>query len=165
MQYCEVQQLFDTLMPFGEYRSYWKSHYLADLPDAMIDAALANAAAAPSDNTLSSLWNFGGATAAVAADATALGDRSMGWMYSIDSVWAGPADDEANIGWTREVWEQIRKYSQENRLYLNFAGFGEEGEALVKDAYGETYTRLAAIKARYDPDNMFRYNQNINPAV
>jgi hypothetical protein len=165
MQYCEVQTLFDTLMPFGEYRSYWKSHFLAGLPDAMIDAALANAAEAPSPNTLSSLWNFGGATAAVPAAETALGDRSMGWMYSIDSVWADPADDEANIGWTRKVWEETRLHSQEGRLYLNFAGHGEDGEALVKDAYGKTYTRLAAIKARYDPDNLFRFNQNIRPAA
>ncbi|MGR3715374.1 MAG: BBE domain-containing protein, partial [Thermohalobaculum sp.] len=101
---------------------------------------------------------------AVAADATALGDRSMPWMYSIDSVWTDPADDAANIGWTRKVWEQTRPHSQEGRLYLNFAGFGEEGEALVKDAYGNTYARLAAIKARYDPGNMFRFNQNIAPA-
>ena len=165
MQYCEVQQMFDTMMPFGQYRCYWKSHYLAGLSDALIDLCLANAAEAPSDNTLSSLWNFGGATAAVAADATALGDRSMPWMYSIDSVWSEAADDEANIGWTRKVWEQTRQYSQEGRLYLNFAGFGEEGEALVKDAYGKTYARLAAIKAGYDPGNMFRFNQNIRPAA
>jgi hypothetical protein len=165
MSYCEVQTLFDTLMPAGEFRSYWKCHYLDDLPDAMIDRALANGAAAPSPNTLSSLWNFGGATAVVPADATALGDRSMGWMYSIDSVWADPADDEANIGWTRKVWEETRHYSQEGRLYLNFAGHGEDGESLVKDAYGKTYTRLAAIKAKYDPDNLFRFNQNIRPAA
>jgi FAD/FMN-containing dehydrogenase len=165
MPYCEVQTLFDTLMPAGDFRSYWKCHYLADLPDAMIEEALANGAAAPSDNTLSSLWNFGGATAAVPAEATALGDRSMGWMYSIDSVWPDQADDEANISWTRKVWEQTRQYSLEGRLYLNFAGHGEDGEALVKDAYGKNYARLAAIKAKYDPGNMFRFNQNIRPAA
>jgi FAD/FMN-containing dehydrogenase len=165
MPYCEVQTLFDTLMPAGDFRCYWKCHYLADLPDAMIDQALANAAAAPSDNTLSSLWNFGGATAAVPAEATALGDRSMGWMYSLDSVWPNPADDEANISWTRKAWDETRQYSLEGRLYLNFAGHGEDGEALVKDAYGKNYARLAAIKAKYDPGNMFRFNQNIRPAA
>ena len=165
MSNCEVQALFDTLMPFGQYRCYWKSHYLSDLSDPMIDLALSNAAEAPSDNTLSSLWNFGGATAAVAAEATALGDRSMGWMYSVDSVWNEAAEDEANIAWTRKVWEQSREYSLEGRLYLNFAGHGEDGVDLVKDAYGKNYTRLAAIKAKYDPENLFRFNQNIQSEV
>jgi FAD/FMN-containing dehydrogenase len=165
MPYCEVQQLFDTLFPAGDFRSYWKCHYTAEMPDDLIDAALQNAAEAPSNNTLSSLWNFGGATAAVPADATALGDRSFGWMYSIDSVWPDPADDEANISWTRKAWEETRKYSLEGRLYLNFAGHGEDGEALVKDAYGKNYARLAEIKAKYDPGNMFRFNQNIRPAA
>jgi len=165
MPYCEVQKLFDALFPAGQYRSYWKCHFLAGLPDAMIDAALANAAAAPSGKTLSSLWNFGGATAAVPADATALGDRSFGWMYSIDSVWPDPADDEANIAFTRKVWEETRQYSLEGRLYLNFAGHGEDNDALVKDAYGKNYARLAAIKAKFDPGNIFRFNQNIRPAA
>jgi FAD/FMN-containing dehydrogenase len=165
MPYVEVQKLFDTLMPAGDFRCYWKCHYLADLPDAMIEAALIHAAAAPSDNTLSSLWNMGAATMAVPADATAIGDRSIGWMYSIDSVWPDPADDERNIAFTRKAWEETRKFSQEGRLYLNFAGHGEDGEALVKDAYGKNYARLARIKAQYDPQNLFRFNQNIRPAA
>lgn len=165
MSYSALQKLFDTAVPFGKHRCYWKCHYLADLPDSMIEEALKNAAEAPSDTTLSSLWNFGGATAAVPAEATALGDRSMGWMYSIDSSWDEAAEDEANIAWTRNVWERTRKYSQEGRLYLNFAGHGEDGEALVKDAYGKNYARLAAIKAKYDPGNLFRFNQNIKPEV
>lgn len=165
MAYCDVQQLFDTLFPKGKFRSYWKCHYLAELSDAMIDAALENGVAAPSDNTLSSLWNMGAATQAVPAEATALGDRSMGWMYSLDSVWADPTDDTANIDWTRKAWQATRQHSLENRLYLNFAGHGEDGEALVKDAHGKNYARLAQIKAKYDPDNLFRFNQNIRPAA
>jgi FAD/FMN-containing dehydrogenase len=89
----------------------------------------------------------------------------MGWMYSVDSVWNEAAEDEANIAWTRKVWEQSREYSLEGRLYLNFAGHGEDGVDLVKDAYGKNYTRLAAIKAKYDPENLFRFNQNIQPEV
>lgn len=163
MSYCEVQTLFDTIIPFGQHRCYWKCHYLEDLPDEMIDQAIANAAEAPSDNTLSSLWNFGGATAAVPAEETALGDRSMGWMYSIDSIWNKAEEDEANIAWTRSVWEKAREFSHDGRLYLNFAGHGEDGEALVKDAYGKNYARLAEVKAKYDPGNLFRFNQNIMP--
>lgn len=165
MPYCQLQKLFDTLMPAGDFRSYWKSHFLENLPDTMIEKALANAASAPSNNTLSSLWNFGGATGAVAADATALGDRSFRWMYSIDSVWSDPADDRTNIDWTRRAWEETRKYSQEGRLYLSFAGHGEDGEKLVQEAYGRNYARLAEVKAKYDPSNLFRFNQNIRPAT
>lgn len=164
LSYCALQKLFDGIAPFGQQRCYWKCHYLTDLPDAMIELALANAAQAPSARTLSSLWNFGGATAAVAPEATALGDRSMGWMYSIDSIWQDAAADQANIDWTRAAWASARPYSQQGRLYLNFAGLGEEGVALVRQAYGAHYARLAAIKARYDPANLFRFNQNILPA-
>lgn len=165
MNYCDVQQLFDTLMPAGDYRCYWKCHFLGDLSDEMIDAAIANAKAAPSDNSLSSLWNFGGATAAVPADATALGDRSFGWMYSIDSVWSDATDDATNIAFTRKAWEETRVHSQKGRLYLNFAGHGEDNEALVRDAFGRNFERLAEIKAKYDPTNMFRFNQNVVPAA
>ena len=163
MDYCDLQRLFDALMPAGAFRSYWKCHLLGDLPDEMIDAALANAAAAPSDNSLSSVWNFGGATADVPADATAFGDRSMGWMYSIDSVWPDAADDGANIAFTRRAWEETRRFAKDGRLYLNFAGHGEDNAELVRDAFGRNYPRLASIKAKYDPENLFRFNQNIAP--
>ena len=163
MPYTEVQQLFDTLMPFGEFRCYWKARYLTALPDAMIELAMAYAASAPSPNTLSSLWNFGGATAEVAADATAFGDRSMGWMYSLDGVWSDAANDAANIAWARDGWKQSEPYAQEGRIYLNFPGHGEDSEDLTRKAYGANYARLAAIKAKFDADNMFRFNQNIAP--
>ena len=88
----------------------------------------------------------------------------MGWMYSIDSIWNDATEDKTNVAWTRQVWQTARHYSQQGRLYLNFAGLGEDGEALVKDAYGKNYPRLAAIKAKYDPGNMFRFNQNIQPS-
>jgi FAD/FMN-containing dehydrogenase len=86
-------------------------------------------------------------------------------MYSIDSVWSAPANDESNIAWTRCAWEETRKHSQEGRVYLNFAGHGEDGEKLVQEAYGRNYARLAEIKAMYDPGNLFRFNQNIRPAA
>lgn len=164
MAYTEVQKLFDAVIPFGRHRCYWKSHYLAGLPDAAIDECLENAASAPSANTLSSLWNFGGATAAVAADATAFGDRSMPFMYSLDAIWTDPAEDAVNIDWARRAWERAKAHSQDGRIYLNFPGHGEDGEALVRRSYGRNYERLARIKAAYDPANVFRFNQNISPA-
>lgn len=165
MDYCAVQKLFDTVIPFGKHRCYWKSHYLRELTDAVIEKILAGNANPPSPNTLSSIWNFGGATARVAADATAFGDRSMSYMLSIDSIWTEPTDDEANIAWTRAFWERMKTHSDRGRLYLNFPGHGEEGETLLRDSFGSNYARLKAIKCKYDPDNMFRFNQNILPAV
>jgi FAD/FMN-containing dehydrogenase len=165
MNYCDVQQLFDTLMPAGEYRCYWKARYLAELPDAMIDLAMKNAATAPSDNSISSLWNFGGATAQVAPDATAFGDRSMGWMYSLDGVWSEPNEDEANIAWSRDGWTGSEAYGHHGRVYLNFTGHGEDGDALTRASFGANYQRLIEIKTKYDPANRFRFNQNIQPEL
>ena len=165
MNYCDVQQLFDTLMPFGDFRCYWKARYLTDLPDDMIDLAMKNAAAAPSDNSISSLWNFGGATAKVAAEATAFGDRSMGWMYSLDSVWSDPADDDVNMTWSRDGWNKAEPFGHHGRAYLNFTGHGEDGAALTRASFGANYQRLVSIKTKYDPDNLFRFNQNIPPEV
>jgi FAD/FMN-containing dehydrogenase len=163
MPYCDVQKLFDPLYPAGEYRCYWKSHLLSQLTDEAIDEAIQNAAASPSDKSISSLWNFGGATAAVPAEATAFGDRSFGWMYSLDSVWRDAADDEKVIGWTRSAWNRARRHSHEGRLYLNFAGQDADSDELTRSAFGKHYGRLARIKKRYDPGNMFRFNQNIQP--
>ena len=163
MSYPDAQKLFDPLFPAGAYRCYWKSHLLTTLTDEMIDEGLANAIATPSDRSISSFWNFGGATARVPTDATAFGDRSFGWMYSLDSVWEQAADDDKVMGWTRNAWTQFRRHSHEGRLYLNFAGQDDDSAALTKDAFGRGYQRLAAIKKRYDPANMFRFNQNIQP--
>lgn len=164
IEYCELQKLFDTLMPAGDYRCYWKSHYLNGLSDEIIDTIMERAVTTPSPNTLSSIWNFGGATAGVTADATAFGDRSMPYMYSIDSVWSDPKDDETNLKWTRDYWDSLKPHSYHGRMYLNFPGLGEEGDKILEDTFGSNYSRLREIKRKYDPDNCFRFNQNIKPA-
>jgi FAD/FMN-containing dehydrogenase len=163
MSYCEIQQLFDALTPFGQYRCYWKSHYLRELSDGAIDLILEGNADPPSTNTLSSIWAFGGATARVAAGDTAFGDRSMPYMLSIDSIWQGPESDDVNIAWTREFWQRLTPYSAGGRIYLNFPGLGEEGEQLVRSSYGANFARLTQLKRKYDPQNVFRFNQNIKP--
>lgn len=165
MPYCDVQKLFDPLYPAGEYRCYWKSHLLGQLTDEAIDEAIANAAASPSDRSISSLWNFGGATAQVPADATAFGDRSFGWMYSLDSVWSDPSDDRKVIDWTRAAWTRARRHAQEGRVYLNFAGQDDDSEGLTRASLATNFDRLGRIKAKYDPANLFRFNQNIRPAA
>jgi FAD/FMN-containing dehydrogenase len=165
INYCDLQKLFDTQTPFGQRRCYWKSLYLSALSDAIIDAVVASSAAPPSPNTLSSIWNFGGATARVPASSTAFGDRSMPYMLSIDSVWSKAADDQSNIAWTRDFWQRMQPYSHHGRMYLNFPGLGEEGERLLRDSFGSNYAHLQAIKQKYDPGNLFRFNPNIRPAT
>jgi len=163
MPYTEVQQLFDTVVPFGQHRCYWKSRYLATLDDATIDTMLAHNASPPSANTLSSIWNFGGATGRVPADATAFGDRSMPWMTSFDAIWNDATDDLANIAWTRAGWDAMAPWAAGDRIYLNFPGHGED-PALTEQAFGAAnHRRLREIKRRYDPNNVFRFNANIEP--
>lgn len=164
MNYCDVQKLFDTLMPKGEFRCYWKSHLFEDLTDEAIEEGVANAIASPSDKSISSFWNFGGATARVQAEATAFGDRSFGWMYSLDSVWADPADDRKVMDWTRDAWSRARRFAQDGRLYLNFPGLDGDSAELTRTAFGRNFDKLRQVKRRYDPGNMFRFNQNIPPA-
>jgi FAD/FMN-containing dehydrogenase len=164
MPYTDAQKLFDTVVPFGQHRSYWKSRYLAALDDAAIDTMVAHNAAPPSPSSLSSIWNFGGATARVAVDATPFGDRSMAWMTSFDAIWSDAADDEANIAWSRAGWELMAPWAAGDRIYLNFPGHGEDA-SLTERAFGAAnHRRLREIKRRYDPANLFRFNANVEPA-
>ena len=162
MPYRVLQTLYDGLFPKGRDRCYWKSTYLSGLDDDVIGEITTRLAKRPSEMTYASIWKFGGAVQRVAADATAFGDRSMPFMLSLDAIWSDPSDDDANIGWVRDVWRDMQRYST-GRLYLNFPGLGE-GDNLVRDAFGaETYARLQKIKRIYDPGNLFRMNQNIVP--
>jgi FAD/FMN-containing dehydrogenase len=162
MPYRTLQTLYDGLFPKGRDRCYWKSTYLSGLDDGVIRAITAGLAKRPSEMTFASIWKFGGAVQRLAADATAFGDRSMPFMLSLDAIWSNPTDDTANIGWVRDLWQGMQKHST-GRMYLNFPGLGE-GENLVRDAFGaKTYARLQGIKQKYDPDNIFRMNQNILP--
>ncbi len=165
MPYCSVQRLYDGLFPKGMHRAYFKSVYLNGLSDAMIEEIASRALDRPSDLTLCSVWDLGGAVSRVPASATAFGDRGMRYMLSIDSLWKNPADDERNLSWSRSFWSDMKRHSG-GRAYLNFAGLGEEGEELVRKSYGTAnYERLVALKGKYDPTNLFRLNQNIKPAA
>ena len=112
--------------------------------------------------TYASIWKFGGAVQRVAADATAFGDRSMTFMFSLDAIWSDAVEDDANIKWVRSSWQSMQRFST-GRMYLNFPGLGE-GENLVRDAFGlKAYQRLQVVKLKYDPTNIFKMNQNILP--
>ena len=81
-----------------------------------------------------------------------------------EANWTDPAQNDEAIAWAREVWDAMERYSTGN-VYLNFPGLGEEQDDLARAGYGVNYERLTELKAKYDPDNLFRMNINIPPAV
>lgn len=160
--YVEMQSAFDDLAPAYIQRYYWKSLNAQELTDDLIDRIITHGRTRPSPQTLLVIRHLGGAMSRVAADATAFGDRSAQFNISIDSIWVEPGDDEQNVSWTRAVWDDLRQYS-DGGVYLNFPGFQEEGEALMRAQFGQNYERLVALKQQYDPTNLFQLNQNIQP--
>jgi FAD/FMN-containing dehydrogenase len=162
MPYRELQTLYDGLFPKGRDRCYWKSTYLKGLDAITIAEVTKQLATRPSEMTYASIWKFGGAVQRVASNATAFGDRSMPFMFSLDAIWSDAADDNTNIDWVRDCWQGMQRFST-GRMYLNFPGLGE-GENLVRNAFGsETYRQLQEVKRKYDPNNIFKMNQNILP--
>jgi FAD/FMN-containing dehydrogenase len=162
MPYAVLQSAFDPFFPRGWFY-YWKSLYLDRLDDEAMTAIIGYASDRPSPDTLMGLWHLaGGAASRVAAESTAFGSRGAPYLLSFDATWTDPVDNERCIGWTRSAWSEMHRFS-DGGLYLNFAGFGEEKEALVRAGYGVNYERLVELKTRYDPTNLFRMNQNIRP--
>jgi FAD/FMN-containing dehydrogenase len=162
VEYLDFQRSLDPFFPAGR-RRYWKALYLDGFSDAAIDTTVDWSDRRPSDDTLIIVRHCGGAIARVGAEQTAFGDRSSEWMLSIDSTWHDPAEDEANVAYTRAFWDAAVPFS-DGKTYFNFPGLLEEGDAAVRASYGANHARLAGIKAAYDPDNRFRLNQNIRPA-
>jgi FAD/FMN-containing dehydrogenase len=160
--FASVQSGFDPFFPKGSLQ-YWKSTYVEELNDDLLLALCDLAATRPSARTTMDIWPQIGAPQRVAADATAFG-RRPNFLVAFESTWDDPAASDANIAWARNAWASMQRFSSSG-IYLNFPGFGEEREDLVKSAYGANYPRLQAIKARYDPENLFHMNQNIIPAA
>jgi FAD/FMN-containing dehydrogenase len=163
VEYLDFQRSLDPFFPAGP-RRYWKALYLDGYSDEAIDVTVDWSERRPSSETLVIVRHCGGAISRVGAEDTAFGDRSSEWMLSIDSTWHDPADDEANISYTRAFWDAATPFS-DGKTYFNFPGLLEEGDSAVRASYGANHARLARIKAAYDPDNRFRLNQNIRPAA
>jgi hypothetical protein len=161
--YTAAQSDFDGFFPEG-LLYYWKSLYLDHLDDEVINAMVFHAENRPSPQTPLVIRHLGGAICRVPEEATAYGNRNARFNLSIDATWEDPMQSERNITWTREVWTEMRQFSS-GGIYLNFAGFLEEGEKLLHEAHGKNYERLVALKTKYDPTNLFRLNHNINPTV
>jgi FAD/FMN-containing dehydrogenase len=163
MPYVEAQKVLDEDYPDGG-RYYWKSLNVAGLGDEEIERLIAHAEAAPSDHSTIDVWYQGGAMGRIGASESAFGDRSAPILLGIEANWEEPEDDEANVEWARNVVSEMRRFSS-GGAYLNFPGFMEEGQRLMRDAYGENYGRLVSLKDEYDPANLFRLNQNIEPTA
>jgi FAD/FMN-containing dehydrogenase len=157
-----IQSMLDQGQVDGNHY-YWKSEYLAGLPDEAIETFVtigATVSAAPARITLMQL---GGAIGDRDEMAIAAGHRQAEFMLAINNGWRDPAEDEQQIQWTRDFWKAMRPFST-GGVYVNFLT-ADEGPERVRAAYGEEkYQRLEAIKAKYDPGNLFRQNQNIRPS-
>lgn len=164
MPFTALQCSADMLFPKGTLHYYWRSLNLNHLPDEAIDTLIAQATQRPSPMSLIDLWAMGGAVSRIEATATAFGDRSAPFTMVLNTSWPEPKNTEANITWTRTLWSEMHRFSS-GSMYLNFPGLDEEGEAMVQKAYGRNYERLVALKNKYDPDNLFRLNQNIKPSL
>lgn len=160
--YADIQSAFDPFFP-NTQRYYWKSLFADALSDEVIDATIALAEEKPTPQTLFGLRALGGAMSRVPETATAYGNRAALYNLSIDTTWLDPADDRRMIDWTRAAWSRMHELTR-GGVYLNFAGLGEDNAALARAGYGDNYARLAEIKRRYDPTNLFRGNINVPPA-
>jgi hypothetical protein len=161
MPYLAAQQVFDEDYPDG-MRYYWKSLNLTRLDDEVIDRFVKHARKQPSVLSTVDLWHVGGAVTRVSQEESAFNGRQAAFLLSPEANWEDPADDEVNITWLREFIADMQEFSDGSR-YLNFPGFQEEGDEMMRQAFGPQYQRLENLKNRYDPANLFSLNQNIKP--
>ncbi|MEM9955475.1 MAG: FAD-binding oxidoreductase [Chloroflexota bacterium] len=159
MPYTDAQQAFDEDYPDG-LRYYWKSLNLTELNDAAIKRIVHHARLQPSPFSTTDLWDVGGA---MKKDVDgAFHGRHVNFLLSPEANWIDEADDEINVTWLREFIDDMSIFSDGSH-YLNFPGFQEEGDEMMRKSFGEKYQRLQVLKREYDPTNFFALNQNIKP--
>jgi FAD/FMN-containing dehydrogenase len=159
MRYPEVQRIFAEI-PFG-LNNYWKGHFLGEMPDAAVEATVDSFAGVTSDHSAILIEAPHGAVRQVSDDATAFGQRQARFNASALAIWEGPADAEPHVRWARTYADAIAPFASGG--YVNYLG-DDASAADVAAAYGrQRFERLVALKTRYDPSNVFRFNQNIAP--
>jgi FAD/FMN-containing dehydrogenase len=159
MPYPAINTLFDDLLPPG-LRHYWKGLFVRDLVDGAIAAHVEYGRRVPSAESSTILFPIDGACHRVAPEATAFAYREARFATVFGPSWRHAADDAANMEWGRRYYEALRPYSEEGG-YVNFMSGDDQGR--VRANYRQHYDRLVALKRRWDPDNLFRINQNITP--
>ncbi len=161
MPYTAVQQLLEPANP-PAMQNYWSGDFLAELPDEAVDVLSSLATQPVSPLTQIILVPGGGAISRVSEEATAFGDRQAPWNMHYLSMWPDPADSADNISYTRAIATAMKPWTT-GRTYLNF--IGDEGSGRVEASFGQDkYARLQRLKKKWDPENIFRHNQNIQPA-
>ena len=159
MPYAALNSAFDGLYPKG-LQHYWKTAFVKDLTDEAIAVHLEHGPQAPAVNSTMHIYPINGAVQDVPSDATAFGHRDASFAAVIVGAWPDPATNDAGIRWVRDYFAAIAPHSEPGG-YVNFASSDDQSK--VPDNYGANYARLQEVKRRYDPDNLFRLNQNIRP--
>lgn len=160
--YTTMQTLFDAALPPGRL-NYWKGGLMSELSDPMIKAVIDYGRQIPSPLSGVFIPHYHGAFSRVAKTDTAYFHRDLPYELIILSSWIDPHDSESNVRWTRDLFTSIQSHVP-RAVYVNMLD-RDEGEQRVLDAYGDNYSRLVALKRRYDPTNLFRLNQNIRPEL
>ncbi|MHB8533001.1 MAG: FAD-binding oxidoreductase [Solirubrobacteraceae bacterium] len=165
MPYAAMQLALDKSRrdrgaPRSGSRAYWKADFLEALTDDAIEAIVEAGDRMPRGLSQVHIHHLGGAMAEEPVGGSAFTSRRAGFVFNLVAEWMDPAEDLQNIEWARTAFEGLRPY-RSGGAYINF--LGDDGEARVRAAYGSNYGRLAELKRRYDPDNVFRMNQNIKP--
>lgn len=159
MPYAALNSAFDALVPAG-LQHYWKAAFVSELTDEAIRAHVEHGARVPTVNSTVHLYPINAACHDVADDATAFGHRDATFAPVIAGMWPDPADNAANTTWVKDYYAAVAPHSEAGG-YVNFASPDDQDR--VADNYGAGYPRLREIKRRYDPTNLFRFNQNIVP--
>jgi FAD/FMN-containing dehydrogenase len=159
MPFAEFQQAFDPLLTPGA-RNYWKSHNFSELADGLLGEIMSGTANLPSPQSEIFIAQVGGALARVPSDATAYPHRDAAFVMNVHTRWEDPAMDDACVSWARAFFDATAPYAT-GGVYVNFVS--ESDDSRVQASYGSNYERLRQLKAKYDPDNVFRTNQNIVP--
>jgi hypothetical protein len=160
MPFPAIQSMFDPLLPNG-LQWYWKGAYIRELPDEAIDVHLEFSAPLPSELSVMHLYPMDGAVHCVGEDGTAWSCRDATWSMVITGVDPDPRKAPSLKQWGRAYWEALRPFTMGSG-YVNFM-MGDEGDAQVKATYGANFERLQTVKRKFDPNNVFRVNQNITP--
>ena len=159
--YAQLQSMLDATQPKGR-RYYWKSEYLPRVESALCDKAIAHAARIPSPHSAVILFQIGGALNRLAEDHSPVGNRDAHYVLNVAGSWEQAADDAENIAWARDAWNDMKAFST-GGTYVNFLT-QDEGAERIEAALGPAIRRLAEVKAKWDPQNVFRANRNITPA-